>query len=125
MAREHGADYVFTEPSGIVIPFELRNAIAAAGRDVRLHTGPVVLLLNAADAESAFAEHLVHVTRQQVEQSDLVALTKADAAPEGAVEYLEGMVRALTHTAPLHVVSLLSGRGVSALVDTVFAGSIT
>lgn len=119
MVREHGVRYVFAEPSGIAIPFELRNAIAVAGRDVRLAAGPVVTLLNAADPGAPFIEHVEHVTRQQVEQADTVVITKTDIAAAAGIECLEGAVRELAPTTPLHMVSLPTGQGVAALAETI------
>lgn len=112
-------EYVLTEPSGIVIPFELRNAIAVAGRDIRLQAGPVVMLLNAAEPGGPFIEHVEHVTRQQVEQADAIAITKIDVAADGGIECLEGAVRQLAPTIPVHHVSLRTGQGVAALAETI------
>jgi G3E family GTPase len=119
MVREHGVEYVFAEPSGIVIPFELRNTIAAAGRDVKIASGPVVLLLNAGDPVAPFEEHIAHVTRQQIGQSDLVVITKADVAKAGSIEALEAAVRESAQGTPLHTLSLRDGHGVTGLVDAV------
>ncbi len=119
MTRVHGVKYVFAEPSGIVVPFELRNAIAMASRDAKVSTGPVVVLLNAADPEAPFSEHVAHITRQQVQQADLIAVTKADAAADGAVEHLEAAARALAPEIPIYSVSLTSDRAMTALVDAI------
>jgi G3E family GTPase len=121
MVRNDGVDYVFAEPSGIVIPFELRNAVAVAGRDVRVSAGPVVMLLSAADPGAPFIEHLAHVTRQQIEQADCVAVTKIDAAANGGVECLEGAVRSVSPDTPLHHLSLPTGQGLKGLADLVLA----
>ena len=117
--------YVFAEPSGIVVPLELRNAIAMAGRDAKVSTGPVVLLLNAADPETPFSEHVAHITRQQVQQADLIVLTKVDSAPDGGVECLEEAARALAPDTPIHSLSLSSDRALTALVDAVLGSSET
>lgn len=119
MAREHKVDYVFAEPSGIVVPFELRNAIAAAGRDASVAAGSVVMLLNASDPSSPFDDHVGHVTGQQVAQADLIAVTKVDSAPEGGVECLEVAARGLAPDTPLYAVSLATRVGLPELVDAV------
>ncbi len=119
MAREHGVDYVFAEPSGIVVPFELRNTIASAGRDARVKAGSVVMLLNAADPALPFHDHVAHVTRQQVAQADVIAVTKQDDASEGGVECLEQAARGLAPDTPLHVVSTKSRVGLAELVEAV------
>ena len=124
MVRESEVQYVFAEPSGIVIPFELRNTVAAAGRDVRVDAGPVVMLLNAADPASPFHEHLAHVTRQQLGQADLIVLTKMDAAADGAVDRLRASANEAAPGTPLHTVSLAEGDGVAALVDAILGPAI-
>lgn len=119
MAKEHGVDYVFAEPSGIVIPFELRNTIASAGRDARVAAGSVILLLSAADPSPPFDEYMAHVTRQQVGQADLIAVTKHDASAAGGVECLEEAARAVSPRTPVYVVSVALRTGLGALVDAV------
>lgn len=119
MAKEHRVSYVFAEPSGIVVPFELRNAIASAGRDANVGAGSVVMLLNAADPSPPFDDYVAHVTRQQVTQADLIAVTKLDAAVEGGVECLEGAARDLAPETPLYVVSVTSRAGLAELVEAV------
>lgn len=123
MTRTHRVEYVFAEPSGIVVPFELRNAIAMAARDTKVTVGPVVLLLNAADAETPFSEHVAHITRQQVQQADLIALTKVDSAADGSVERLREAARVLAPETPIHSVSLSSDRAPAALVDAILGRS--
>ncbi len=124
MAREHRVDYVFAEPSGIVVPFELRNAIAVAGRDANVAAGPVLLLLNAEDPTSPFEEHITHVTRQQVQQADVIAVTKVDSASGGGVEFLQEKARGLAPDTPSYAVSVASGEGVAELAEAVLgAGS--
>lgn len=112
-------DYVFAEPSGIVVPFELRNAIASAGRDAPVRAGRVLMLLNAADPSSPFDEFVGHITRQQVTQADVIAVTKADAPAHGGVESLERAARGLAPDTPLYVVSASSGEGLPGLLDAV------
>ena len=119
MVRDHGVDFVFAEPSGIVIPFELRNTIASAGRDVKVDAGTVVMLLSTADPEAPFHEHMAHVTRQQIEQADLIVLTKMDLAADGAAEHLRGTVRGLARETPIHSVSVNDGRGIAELVGAI------
>lgn len=119
MTREHEVDYVFAEPSGIVVPFELRNTIASAGRDARVKAGSVVMLLNAADPALPFNDYVAHVTRQQVAQADIIAVTKQDDASEGGVEVLEQAARGLAPDTPLFVVSTKSLAGLAELVDAV------
>lgn len=121
MAKEHKVDYVFAEPSGIVVPFELRNAISSAGRDASLGVGPVVMLLNAADPSTPFGDQLAHLTGQQVAQADLVVLTKSDSAAGEGIESLEVAARELAPDTPLFAVSLTSREGLEGLVEAVLS----
>ena len=119
MARDDGVSVLFAEPSGIVIPFELRNAIAAAGRDVPVTVGPVVLLLNGSDPEMLFGEGLGHITAQQIAQADLVAITKIDSARDTEIRRVEEEVARLAPQLDPHHVSMQSGEGVAALVESI------
>lgn len=119
MAKQYMVDYVFVEPSGIVVPLELRTAIASAGRDAHVEVGSVVILLNAADPSSPFGHYFAHITRQQVTQADVIAVTKLDAAADGGVECLERAARELAPDTPLYLVSARSRVGLAELVDAV------
>ncbi len=114
-----GVTTLFAEPSGIVIPFELGNSIAAAGRDARVERGPIVTLLDARSPDEPFGEYMAHITRQQLEQSDLAVLTGVDAAPSEAADGLERQVRELVPDRDVYRVDLLSGAGVSELLAAV------
>ena len=119
MARDDGVSVLFAEPSGIVIPFEMRTAISAAGRDVAVTVGPVVLLLNATDPELLFGEGLGHITAQQIAQSDVVAITKIDAAVDAQIVRVEAEVARRASQTQVHHVSMQSGEGVAALVESI------
>lgn len=119
MARDDGVSVLFAEPSGIVIPFEMRTAISAAGRDVAVTVGPVVLLLNGSDPELLFGEGLGHITSQQIAQADMVAITKIDAASDTEILRVEEEVARLAFQTHPHRVSLQSGEGVAALVESI------
>jgi G3E family GTPase len=113
--------YLFTEPSGIVIPFELRNSILVAGRDVPAEQGLIVLVIDATDPDWPFGDELGHITKQQIEQSDLVVVSKIDTADPTAVEVLLGRVREIAAERDVLQVSLHSGEGVEGLLDAVLS----
>lgn len=119
MARDDGVTVLFAEPSGIAIPLEMRAAIFAAGRDVSLTVGPVVLLLNGSDPEWLFGEGLGHITAQQIAQADVVAITKIDVALDADVRRVEKEVARLAPQTQPHHVSVQSGEGVAALVESI------
>lgn len=117
MARQEQLDVLFAEPSGIVIPFELHNTITVAGRDADVEAGPIVLLLDGSNPEAPFAAHVEHITAQQLEQSDLVVITKtADADPDKVDALGSRVAEAAPHVA-LRRVDLRSEEGVASLVD--------
>jgi len=119
MARDDGVNVLFAEPSGLVIPFELRTAISAAGRDAPVTVGPVVLLLNGSDPEILFGDGLGHLTAQQIAQADMVAITKIDLAGDAEILRVKKEVARLAPgTDPYHV-SMQSGEGVVALVESI------
>jgi G3E family GTPase len=119
MARDDGVSVLFAEPSGIVIPFELRTAISAAGRDVPVTVGPVVLLLNGSDPEMLFGDGLGHITAQQIAQADMVAITKIDSALDTQILRVKEEVARLAPQTDPHHVSMQSGEGVAALVESI------
>jgi G3E family GTPase len=119
MSRENQLAYLFAEPSGIVIPFELRTQIQVAGRFGKVTPGPVILMTDASAARSPFAEEVHHITIQQVSQSDLLAINKIDNADPEEADWLENSLREIAPEKPLHRVSLHSGEGVPGLLAAV------
>ncbi len=117
MARDDGVSVLFAGPKGIVVPFDLRNAISAAARSVTV--GPVVLLLNASEPDMLFGDGLGHITAQQIAQADLVAITKIDAALDTNVLRVDDEVARLAPQTYPHHVSMESGEGVAALVESI------
>lgn len=108
---------MLAEPSGIVVPTELRNAVLSAGRGgVVIEPGPVLLLLDATSPDSAFGEGVGDVSRYQVEQSDAVVLTKIDRADSDSVTALEKIVREIAPETPILQVSLTEARGTTELL---------
>ena len=120
MARREGVEVVLAEPSGIVVPFELRNAIRVTSRgSIVIEPGPVVLLLNGEFPEASFAEGVGRITELQAAESDLIVITKLDrAAAEGAAA-LKERIRALAPETALLEVSFLSGEGTAGLLAAV------
>ncbi len=78
--RTVNPDYLFIEPSEMVLTQEMLDATRMAQRDVRYETGPFITLIDG----PAFAE--VWEERQplllgQIHQADLVAVSRADLLP--------------------------------------------
>ncbi|GAB4251574.1 MAG: hypothetical protein Kow00129_12430 [Thermoleophilia bacterium] len=118
-------DLVLAEPSGLVVPQELRNAIRIAGRDVRVEVGPVVLLLDAGDADGPFADGYEQLTRRQAVEADAIALTKADRRDQEALRALEAKAKDLNGSADYFRVSTADGSGLDALAAYLLNDSAT
>jgi G3E family GTPase len=120
MARHHGVEVLFAEPSGIVVPSELRNAVLVTSRgSVVIEPGPVVLLLNGEFPEAPFSEGVGQITELQITESDLIVITKLDRAAAEGMAVLEERVRALAPGTPLLRVSFSSGEGTAELLTAI------
>jgi Putative GTPases (G3E family) len=120
MARHEGVEVLFVEPSGIVAPSELRNAVRVTSRgSIVIEPGPVVLLLNGEFPEAPFVEGVGQITELQIAESDLIVITKLDRATAEGTAALEERVRALAPDTPLLKVSFSSGEGTAELLASV------
>jgi G3E family GTPase len=86
--RAHDPDYLFIEPSEMVVTRELRDVAAMARRDISFDLGPYVTLVNGPEFESDWQEREALLTGQ-VLNADVVAISRFDRVDERLLAVLQ------------------------------------
>jgi G3E family GTPase len=86
--RAHDPDFLFVEPSEMVITRELRDVAAMARRDITFEPGPYVTLVNGPEFEFDWQERQALVTGQML-GADVVAISRFDGVDDRLLALLQ------------------------------------
>jgi G3E family GTPase len=111
-------DHVLVEPTGVAVPHQVKLAAKMGGRDAKIDVGPAIVLFDATrPAELLDMDMLGQLVTTQVKDADIIAISKVDAAAEGAIEESQTKVQALNGAADIVKLSSFTGTGVERLVE--------
>jgi G3E family GTPase len=111
--RNNNLDYLFVEPSGMVLTHELRSVSVMGKRDVSYDIGGFITLIDGPSFESTWRERK-DLLIGQIKDADLVMLSRSDLLKEAE---MTGIRRVLSgHTENLSLLSTRQSIG----VDQVF-----
>jgi G3E family GTPase len=79
--RTHDPDFLFVEPSEMVVTRELRDVAAMARRDIAFEPGPFITLVNGPEFEFDWEERQALLTGQ-MHGADVVAISRFDGVDE-------------------------------------------
>ena len=82
LKRSHDPDFLFIEPSEMVVTQELRDVTAMGLRDIRYEVGPFITLVDGPLFEFLWSERR-SLLLGQVKDADLVAVSRADSIDTG------------------------------------------
>jgi G3E family GTPase len=92
--RKVDPDYLFIEPSEMVLTQEMLDATRMGLRDVSYDIGPFITLVDGPDFTQVW-ENRQPLLRGQIHKADLVAISRADLVPpdayQGIVDALDGI----------------------------------
>jgi len=86
--RAHDPDYLFIEPSEMVVTRELRDVAAMARRDIAFEPGPFITLVNGPEFESDWQERQALLTGQML-NADVVAISRFDRVDHRLLSVLQ------------------------------------
>jgi len=116
LKRNHNPDFLFIEPSEMVVTQELRNVMAMGRRDISYEIGPLITLVNGPEFDSLW-EDRSFLMIGQMKDADLVALTRFDLMDEQDIHDLELSVSA--HASSLLPLSVPCNMGVNEVLAAV------
>lgn len=116
LKRNHNPDFLFIEPSEMVVTQELRNVLAMGRRDISYEIGPLITLVNGPEFDSLWQDRSF-LMMGQMKDADLVAITRSDLMDAPRIRELEQRVSAYASSLlPLSVPCNVGVREVMAAV---------
>jgi G3E family GTPase len=113
-------DIVILEPTGIAVPHAIKEMILSAATSAEITLGPTIVLFDTTRAAKLLGyETLQRVITTQLQDADIIALSKSDAITVESFATAEESVRAINPRAQIIRLSVTSGDGMAALEQAV------
>ena len=90
--RTHKPEFLFVEPSEMVVTQELQNVAAMGHRDVRYQIGPLITLVDAPRFSFMWAERQQLIIGQ-IDSADVVALSRTDRLEDTSPDEIRNVLR--------------------------------
>jgi G3E family GTPase len=116
LKRTHDPDFLFIEPSEMVVTQELRDVTAMGLRDIRYDIGPFITLVDGPLFEFLWSERRA-LLLGQVKDADLVAVSRADSIDVGELNKVRQALSG--YCSNLIPLSVRSGDGLAEVVKRV------
>ena len=118
LAEGPNPDIVIIEPTGLAVPGSIRETIMSGSHLLDISVGPTIVLFDATRMEKLLGyESLKRLIVAQMTDADIIALSKADSAPEEKLLEARNAVRLINPGAQIMLLSTNSGEGVAALIQ--------
>jgi G3E family GTPase len=92
LKRNHNPDYLFIEPSEMVVTEELKNVMAMGRRDISYEIGPLITLINGPEFDFQWQERSFLMIGQ-MKDADLIAITQSDLMDVHGIYEIEQRVK--------------------------------
>jgi len=116
LKRNHNPNFLFIEPSEMIVTQELKNVMAMGRRDISYEVGPFITLINGPEFDSQWQERSFLMIGQ-MKDANLVALTHSDLMDEHSVHGLEQRLAA--HASSLLPLSVPCNVGVDEVMAAI------
>ena len=116
LKRSHDPDFLFIEPSEMVVTQELRDVTAMGLRDIRYDIGPFITLVDGPLFEFLWSERRT-LLLGQVKDADLVAVSRADSIDAGELNIIRQTLD--RYSSNLIALSIRNGDGLAEVVNRV------
>ena len=90
--RTHNPDFLFIEPSEMVVTRELKNVAAMGHRDTRYQIGPLITLIDAPRFSFMWAERQ-QLILGQINGANIVALSRTDKLEDSFLDEICNVLR--------------------------------
>jgi G3E family GTPase len=116
LKRNHDPDFLFIEPSEMIVTQELRDVTAMGLRDIRYDIGPFITLVDGPLFEFLWSERR-SLLLGQVKDADLVAVSRADSIDVGELSKVRQALSG--YCSNVIALSVRSGDGLAEVVKRV------
>jgi G3E family GTPase len=118
--REFNPDHVIVEPTGVAIPHQVKSAAKMGMRDAKVSVGVAIVLFDATrPAELLDMDMLGRLVVNQVQDADILAISKVDAVDDAVREDVAKRVREHNAKAEMIYLSSFTGEGVDTLKEII------
>ena len=118
--RDIDPDFLFIEPSEMVLTPEMRNATSMGLRDVKYAVGPFITLVDGPAFEVSWEERRPLILGH-VEGADAVAVTRSDLLDTGRVQEIIEVLR--EYTGNVFQMSVTGNAGLRKVMDILYLNS--
>lgn len=116
--KQFSPDHVLVEPTGVAIPHQVKTAAKMGMRDAKISIGAAIVLFDATrPAELLDMDMLGRLVVNQVQDADILAISKVDAVDEAVLDDVAERVRKHNDRAEMLNLSSFTGVGLDRLVD--------
>lgn len=88
LKRKDDPDYLFIEPSEMVVTAELKSVVAMGRRDISYDIGPFLTLVNGPEFEGLWRDRYF-LMAGQIRDADLVAIARSDLLNQTEVSQIQ------------------------------------
>ena len=118
--RNFKPDHILVEPTGVAIPHQVKSAAKMGMRDAKVSVGVAIVLFDATrPAELLDMAMLGRLVVNQVEDADILAISKVDEVDEATREDVAERIRAFNDRAEILYLSSFTGEGVDRLKEII------
>ena len=111
-------DLVILEPTGIAVPHAIKEMVLSAAASAEITLGPTIVLFDTTRAAKLLGyETLQRVITTQLQDADIIALSKSDAITSESLAAAERSVRVINPRAQIIRLSVTNGDGMAALMQ--------
>ena len=113
-------DIVILEPTGIAVPHAVKEMVQSAAASTGITLGPTIVLFDTTRAAKLLGyETLQRVITTQLQDADIIALSKSDAITDQSFVMAKESVSGINPRAQIVRLSVMNGEGMEALAQAV------
>jgi len=118
--RDFRPDHILVEPTGVAIPHQVKSAAKMGMRDAKLTVGVAIVLFDATrPAELLDMDMLGRLVINQVQDADVLAISKVDAVDDATRAEVSKRIREFNDRADVIYLSSFTGEGIEALKEVI------
>jgi len=118
--RDFRPDHILVEPTGVAIPHQVKSAAKMGMRDAKLTVGVAIVLFDATrPAELLDMDMLGRLVINQVQDADVLAISKVDAVDDATRAEVSKRIREFNDRADIIYLSSFTGEGIEALKEVI------
>lgn len=118
--RDFRPDHILVEPTGVAIPHQVKSAAKMGMRDAKLTVGVAIVLFDATrPAELLDMDMLGRLVVNQVQDADVLAISKVDAVDDATRAEVSTRIRQFNDRADIIYLSSFTGEGIESLKEAI------